>query len=688
VSSGTGWFQKQLQKLSFTTIRDWRIGHKIRFSYLFVIVLFLVTSVTTFINLSNISSNATRVVDEAQPMVITSLSLKGEIEQSNSSMGLYLISGDEQHRDKYLSGLKHVSTMLEELDQNSEREISNKEASLINTLKSDLSEYSSYRDQILDLAGNVAKNYPGVAVAAQEINPRSREVLQMLTSMIQMESERGGAHRKLLQTMNNLRYMWANMMINIRTYLAFRNKTDLVNIQTYSEEVNRLLKKMEGSRRQFTFEQEMSFDEITSQVEAFTEGLKKMEDIYRSDEWRMDYYLIHTKIGPLVERIENNLNTLVDIQRDNIHNSSDDLIDTISSINIISLVNLVLVVVLSTIIGQWLTRVIAKPLQMSVVAMNEISNGDGDLTRRLPEKGFDEIGDLARSFNHFIDKIRAIIEQVSTSVSHLQETSTLMNRASLGAHEQMQAQSYSTNEVVSSFDKVFNAFQEIDGHVKLAADASSSASSRSVEVQQMTKKALETNTHLSSNMNETVGSIHKVVEYSENIGSVINLIEEIAEQTNLLALNAAIEAARAGDSGRGFAVVADEVRSLASRTQESVASVHEAISALQNQIEQAHGSIRESMDMSSHSTEVSLQADEALGTISDEIRQINGMSQEIASSVEQQAVLAEDLQRHIQTISNSTTSSSQHIETVRKESERLAELSLALDDLVGQFRLS
>ena len=502
----------------------------------------------------------------------------------------------------------------------------------------------------------------------------------------EMDAKRSG-HQDFLQLLNDLRYQWASMMMNIRTYLAFRSEDELGNLNTYIEQLNTLFKKLKKNSTRMTFDQELAYEGLDGIVNEFFAKVQTMLDIYKSESWRTDYNLTRNKIGPLVENIDGSLSELVDFERSQIDRSNEDLVGTISNINWISAINLLAVVVLSIFIAGWLTRSISRPLQTTVKALDDISSGEGDLTRRLPEGGGDEIGDLTRSFNRFVDKVQTIIEQVSASVSQLRHTSSLINTASMDAHKQMQVQSSSTKEVVASFEKIFSAFQDIGAHVNLAADANSSADQRSGEVSQMTKKALQANTHLSNNMNETVNSINKVVEHSNNIGSVINLIEEIAEQTNLLALNAAIEAARAGESGRGFAVVADEVRTLASRTQESVASVHEAITQLQDQIELAQVSIRESLEMSSRSTEISSNADDALSSISEEIRQISGMSQQIADSVVRQTHMAEDLNQHIQNISDSTSHSVDQIETVRQQSEQLAELSLALDDLVGQFKL-
>jgi len=663
-----------------------RVSQKIQLSFVLFISLIIITAVTTFYNLSNINSNVSEVLNASQPKMILSLSLKSAIEQSNSAMGLFLLSGDEAYKQRYQSTLEHADDLLGKLKDVA---TADSEKQMIDKLSRDFEDYSSYKEQIFELAGDIGKNYPGVAFAAREVNPRSIEVLQRLTTMIESEIEaKRSGHQDFLQLLNDLRYQWASMMMNIRTYLAFRSDDELGNLKTYIEQLSTLFKKLKKNSSRLTFDQELAYEGLDGIVNEFFTKVQTMLDIYKSESWRTDYNLTRNKIGPLVENIDGSLSELVDYERSQIGRSNEDLVGTISNINWISAINLIAVVVLSIFIAGWLTRSISRPLQTTVKALDDISSGEGDLTRRLPEGGGDEIGDLTRSFNRFVDKVQTIIEQVSASVSQLRHTSSLINTASLDAHKLMQVQSSSTKEVVTSFEKIFTAFQDIGVHVNLAADANSSADQRSGEVSQMTKKALQANTHLSNNMNETVNSINKVVEHSNNIGSVINLIEEIAEQTNLLALNAAIEAARAGESGRGFAVVADEVRTLASRTQESVASVHEAITQLQDQIDIAQVSIRESLEMSSRSTEVSSNADDALSSISEEIRQISGMSQQIADSVVRQTHMAEDLNKHIQNISDSTSHSVDQIETVRQQSEQLAELSLALDDLVGQFKLT
>lgn len=164
---------------------------------------------------------------------------------------------------------------------------------------------------------------------------------------------------------------------------------------------------------------------------------------------------------------------------------------------------------------------------------------------------------------------------------------------------------------------------------------------------------------MSSQLSETSAVVTELEEHSKGIGTVLDVIQSIAEQTNLLALNAAIEAARAGEQGRGFAVVADEVRALAQRTHESTTEIQSIINLLQQGTSKAVHSMHQGVDSAGSCVELANQAGDALRNIKDSVAHITDMTHHIASAVEEQSSVSNEVNRSVVKVSELTCASNQ-----------------------------
>jgi methyl-accepting chemotaxis protein len=214
-----------------------------------------------------------------------------------------------------------------------------------------------------------------------------------------------------------------------------------------------------------------------------------------------------------------------------------------------------------------LARSIAGPLGQHAALLRDIAEGEGDLTRRLEVRSRDELGELARWFNIFVDKLRVIIGQTRESA---ERAALAAQQLSTGA-EQISA---AAQEQASSLEETAASMEELTGTVKQNADNARQASQLATESRDTAERGGRVVT-------SAVASMEAITQSSERIAEIISVIDEIAFQTNLLALNAAVEAARAGEQGRGFAVVAAEVRSLAQRSaaaaKEIKALIHDSV---------------------------------------------------------------------------------------------------------------
>ncbi|ELR66508.1 Methyl-accepting chemotaxis protein [Photobacterium marinum] len=193
---------------------------------------------------------------------------------------------------------------------------------------------------------------------------------------------------------------------------------------------------------------------------------------------------------------------------------------------------------------------------------------------------------------------------------------------------------------------------------------------------------------IDSSVKESTEIVNQLREYSNEIGTVVDVITGISEQTNLLALNAAIEAARAGEQGRGFAVVADEVRSLAAKTQQSTVDIQELISRLQEQAQQADNFMKSNSELINESLDITRQVGEAFTTISDSVAQISELNTLVATASEEQSGVTKDISQNVTITSDIVNQNVAGIAQSSQASEELSRLADEQKSLLSYFRVS
>ncbi len=345
-----------------------------------------------------------------------------------------------------------------------------------------------------------------------------------------------------------------------------------------------------------------------------------------------------------------------------------------------------LALLIGTIIALLIARSITRPLRQTTEAMNDIAQGEGDLTRRLDSQGKDEIAELATAFNQFAEKVRNMVREVTASISQLASSAEEMSLVTQETSQGVQAQHAQTDQVAAAINQMAASAQEVSNSASQAAEAAHSADEQSGQGRNVVQETIGTIDSLAREIGDAVGVINQLEQDSENIGSVLDVIRGIAEQTNLLALNAAIEAARAGDQGRGFAVVADEVRTLAHRTQESTQEIQAMIESLQEGARNAVTVMNESNDRSQLCVEKAASAGTSLEDIARSVNRINEMNLQIASAAGEQTSVAEEINRNIAQISALLEVTSSGAQQTNSASEELTRLAAQLQTLVGQFR--
>jgi len=329
---------------------------------------------------------------------------------------------------------------------------------------------------------------------------------------------------------------------------------------------------------------------------------------------------------------------------------------------------------------------ISNPIKRTVNAMNDIAEGEGDLTMRLDENGKDEIAMLAIAFNQFAEKVRKTVSQVAGSTAQLASAAEEMDTITRETTEGVLQQQNETEQVATAMNEMTATVQEVARHAGEAAAFAQSANEESVSGKNIVSETTAVINKLAAEIEQSAKVINELESDSENIGSVLDVIKGIAEQTNLLALNAAIEAARAGEQGRGFAVVADEVRTLASRTQQSTEEIQNMIERLQQNSRQAVEVMQTSKDCAGASVEKANEASTSLTAITQAVTNISDMNVQIATAAEEQSSVSEEINRNISNINDVVRQTAEGTGQISEASSELAQLSNDLQQLVSQFK--
>lgn len=351
---------------------------------------------------------------------------------------------------------------------------------------------------------------------------------------------------------------------------------------------------------------------------------------------------------------------------------------------VIQTVALDLIIIL--LISRLVNKIVVKPIREVVSALQDIAHGEGDLTQRLKKRP-GEMGELAENFNLFVENIQNLIKQVIATIADIDRSVNSMADIAQRTSEGVDRQQQQTDQVAVAMNEMSTASSEVANNALEAASNAEKVDHGAMNAKTVLEDTVDSIRKLADDIDRGATVINNLQSDVGNIVSVLDVIRGIAEQTNLLALNAAIEAARAGEQGRGFAVVADEVRTLASRTQESTQEIQEMIERLQSGAQQAVDVMEVGKAAGEKTVEKANAAEVSLDEITQSISTISEMATQIASAVEEQTAVSEDINRSITAIVEIAETTSHDTAETNQASERLMGLCAELHTQVNRFKV-
>jgi methyl-accepting chemotaxis protein len=339
------------------------------------------------------------------------------------------------------------------------------------------------------------------------------------------------------------------------------------------------------------------------------------------------------------------------------------------------------------VVSRKVSRSIFVRLDDVVSRMKDVAEGEGDLTKRIEITSDDEVAELGRWFNTFMDKLQGLVIQVAESTSQIALATEAVSATSRQQAHGAGAQSDQTNQVATAMQEMSITVAQISENSNAAANASRRAAEAARQGGKVVEEPLTGMRAIAGSVEESAKKVEELGKRSEEIGEISSVIDGIAAQTNLLALNAAIEAARAGENGRGFAVVAGEVRRLAERSSEAAKQISEMIKGIQYETHEAVSAMQTGTQQVETGVESTSQAGLALQEIIRTSEDAGQMVTQIATTATQQAATTEEINRNIDSIARTVADSADAAQQSSVTLDQISRFASDLRRLVGQFKL-
>ncbi|MFT5235581.1 MAG: methyl-accepting chemotaxis protein [Shewanella sp.] len=334
----------------------------------------------------------------------------------------------------------------------------------------------------------------------------------------------------------------------------------------------------------------------------------------------------------------------------------------------------------------FIIRSIMEPVTRLSMAISEIERNK-DLTIRCDANADDEISQVAKHFNSMLASFQRLIEEVIESVESMTHSCSDLSLNAVKASKGVAQQLNETDMVATAITEMGATIDEIAKNTELAAERADNTHENALKGQDGVEQTIEKIQSLAEQLNRSAQVIGELENDSQTIGSVLDVIRGIAEQTNLLALNAAIEAARAGEQGRGFAVVADEVRNLAMRTQESTEEIAAIIATLQSRTRSIVELMVATQEQGGESVEQAASAGALLVQINLDISNIMDMSTQIAAAIEEQSMVASEVNKNVVIIRDIAQDSATSADENARASEEVKARADRLLSAVSLFKI-
>ncbi len=646
--------------------------------------LMAIVAFTAIFRFSSVEQQANTITQQSQPAMIAALELKSSINATSKLLGYYMANKTEDNEIIFKQSITSVDQQLKALEQISST-INNKDLDNKSTqLRTLFKQYSEFLDRLDFLIQHPIENMPGVKVANESLYPIYKKVKKRFDTIIESEKNKVSSSQQVIGSLVDAKQNWVMMISSLSSYFSTQNPV-------YKKELKQNIKQYKKAMKQLT-----SLNNVLNQIQAdnlkaingrwgpYMGAVKMVFGFQKKGNWRLDSVLIKKDLSPLANKIDQSINSVVELLQNTVNNGNKTLITEINQTQIFLIGLLIIALIIGLLVG------ISSSKQVTTL-MDDIKNNlhsmsEGDLSIHIDEERSGEVGIISKIINIFANQLKSMVNEMKEASNELDNASIQLKTLTDETAENALRQKNETEIIAAAANEMTNTANNIVNSAHTAAEATERANIQAESGAKKSNQALSSISQLVSNLDQASKVIHNLENESCNIGGVLDVIRGISEQTNLLALNAAIEAARAGEQGRGFAVVADEVRTLASRTQESTDQIKDLIDSLQSGSSDAVNVMKDALDQVNENNMHVKEVSSSLSDIASEVASINQILIEMSTASETQNQSAQKINQNILSIRSLAEKTTEGTENIRIAESNLEKVAGNLQQIITHFK--